>query len=60
MIKLDYFGKPYETSEEMEELREIKMQISKEMLARTREEQEKHMKELMDRIRPMLTTATFQ
>lgn len=50
---------PYETSEEMDELRELKMQLSKERLARTDEEEEKHMKELMDRIRPMLTTATF-
>jgi len=50
---------PFETSPEMDELREIKIRLSQERLARTDEEEEQHMKELMNRIKPKLTTATF-
>jgi len=50
---------PYETSEEMDELREIKKRLSLEYLARTPEEQERHDRELMEQLRSKLTTATF-
>jgi len=50
---------PYETSDEMDELRKIKEQLSRERLARTEEEEEEYMRKLMEEVRPLLPTATF-
>jgi len=54
-----YLDEPYETSEEMDELREIKKHLSLERYARTPEEQQKHSDELREQLRKELTTATF-
>jgi len=50
---------PYETSEEMDELREIKKRLSLERYARTPEENQRRSDELTEQLRKELKTAIF-